>query len=569
VTTQQYPAGCSSSGTPCDANKLTATITVNVQSTFLRVLGFGNHTVTVSDTAFYLPPISLGQPGGQLGSTVDQLGTAGSYYFLRSEGYGNPRSEGDAFDPDNVQQSFSCNNSVTENTAGLGTSTDEHQISANNGTEVPNDESNPADPTLNDTPAPNTNMYGFRYYDALPKRGGYDFALDVPSGQHASPEVYNPSFAPDGGFNPYSNSSVANNMHEQDGSFSGNTYTDQYSAMEYTLFQVNDVFDHTQDTPLAQVVFDPLNITISSNAVSAITDVANGQTIPTTSSAFTYIVSNIYHAWVNVANPPVNSTKWTVNGTNYNIIHVIQSIGSGQVNGTGSVQEYRLRVDMLDYQGYRPVDDSSLGASPCSRAHKGYAVRLTQTVAGVDTLCSVCTVSGIDELAIYTPVQASNGGGFSIPVFNLPSDYKGTTVDFYVFDPGDLSSGTNLLSVIDPDTCATLTAPTVNIYDLGVQMSNAPSNRTLVNSLYGAGTQPSTTPPEAAVNTIVGGTNVFNGHWVLFQLPIPSNYAGGTGNCAGTGSYWALNYTVGNGGTATDTITMVVGYQGAPVHLLG
>ena len=136
VTVARYPAGCS--GSSCSANKLTVTVSAYVQPTFLRVLGFGAHAVVASDTAFYLPPISLGQPGAQLGSTEDQLGTAGNYYFLRSEGYGTDRGEGDAYDPNQVNANFTCQQGVTENSAPEGASTDVHTLSANLGTDVKN-----------------------------------------------------------------------------------------------------------------------------------------------------------------------------------------------------------------------------------------------------------------------------------------------------------------------------------------------------------------------------------------------------------------------------------------------
>jgi len=256
VTVSRYPVGCT--GSACSANKLNVTVTAYVQPTFLRVLGFGAHPVTASDTAFYLPPIALGQPGAQLGSTESALGTGGSYYFLRSEGYGNDRSEGDAYDPNNVNTTFTCTVGG-ETTAGYGTSTDVHTLSANLGSDV-------SDATLTGAGV-----------NVLPERGGYNFSVAVPSTVPAGyVQVYNPAFAPDNGFNP---SGGSYNMHEQDGSFSGNSYTDQYSAMEYTLFKVNDIFDHTKDTPISQVIVDPLNVTTSGGAVTSIVDVRNGKTL--------------------------------------------------------------------------------------------------------------------------------------------------------------------------------------------------------------------------------------------------------------------------------------------------
>ena len=219
VTVSRYPSGCGSISNPCADNKLQVQVTAYVQPTFLHVLGFTDHPVAAVDTAFYLPPISLGQPGAQLGSSEDQLGTASSYYFLRSEGYGNPRSEGDAYDPYNQNDHLHLPERRHHQPRGnSGNSTDVHALSENLGTDV--------------TSATMTGLS----YQALPSRGGYDFTLTVPSTvAAASARVYNPAFAPDGGYNPTSGNTY--NLHEQDGSFSGNTYTDQYSAMEYTHLQ--------------------------------------------------------------------------------------------------------------------------------------------------------------------------------------------------------------------------------------------------------------------------------------------------------------------------------------------
>jgi Flp pilus assembly protein TadG len=555
VTVARYPAGCGGSSNPCSANKLTVTVGAYVQPTFLRVLGFGSHKVVATDTAFYLPPISLGQPGAQLGSTESQLGTAGNYYFLRSEGYGTDRGEGDAYDPNQVNANFACQQGVTENSAPEGASTDVHALSANLGTDVP-------DATLTGAGV-----------NLLPERGGYNFAVAVPSTVPAGyVRVYNPAFAPDGGYNP---SGGSYNLHEQDGSFSGNSYTDQYSAMEYTVFQVNDIFDHSKDTPLSQVIVDPLNVTISGGAVVSFVDVRNGQTLlPTGSTAtvFNYVLNNIYHGWMDVGTPPSGSTQWVSGGTTYNVLHVVKSLSGGSL-APGS---YRLRVDMLDYQGLRPGEDT--GASPCSRAHKGYTVQLGVPNGGSYTECvdPACRVSALDELAVYTPIQSSGSSGFSLPLFNLPADYAGQTINFYIYDVGDVS-GNNQISILNPDQqscgvnpapCLFTSATGVPVYDLGYSLNTAPAASLLVNTADSCATptiQPSAT--QALVNTAVingcGGrstTDFFNARWLLFQLQIPSNYQ------AGNGGWWDLNYSV-TGGTATDTFTLVVNYASTPVHL--
>lgn len=547
VTVARYPVGCT--GSACSANKLNVTVTAYVQPTFLRVLGFTAHPVTASDTAFYLPPIALGQPGAQLGSTESALGTGGNYYFLRSEGYGNDRGEGDAYDPNNVATTFAtC--TTSEATAGYGTSTDVHALSANLGSDV-------TDGTLTGAGV-----------NLLPERGGYNFSIAVPATVPAGhAQVYNPAFAPDGGFNP---SGSSYNMHEQDTSFSGNSYTDQYSAMEYTLFKVNDIFDHTKDTPISQVIVDPLNVTITGSAVTSFVDVRNGQTLSAGSHAavFNYVLNNIYHGWMDVGTPPAASTQWTSGGTTYNVLHVAKSLAAGSL-APGS---YRLRVDMLDYQGLRPVDDA--GASRCSRAHKGYSLQLA-VAGGAQCADPGCQVSALDELAVYTPIT-SLGSGFSVPLFNLPNDYAGQTINFYIFDPGDVG-GSNQISILNPDTqsCSPNPAPClltatsgVPVFDLGISRNTTPTPSLQVNTVDSCASaliQPNTT--QALINTDETNScaghaspNIFNSHWLLFQLQIPSNYQ------AGNGGWWNLHYTVA--GTATDTFTVVVNYASTPVHLL-
>jgi hypothetical protein len=554
ITVSRYPAGCGAVGNPCADNKLQVQVQAYVQPTFLHVLGFSDHPVVASDTGFFLPPISLGQPGAQLGSTIDQLGTSGSYYFLRSEGYGNDRIEGDAYDPYTTNTSFSCTVG-SETTAGLGTSTDVHTLSGTTDVSAAAMSSASASP--------------------LPTRGGYNFSIAVPStipGGTGQAQIYNPAFAPDGGFNP---TGGAYNMHEQDTSFSGNTYTDQYSAMEYTLFKVNDRFDHSTDVPLSQIVVDPLNVTITGGAVSSFVDVRYpSQTLSAGSNAaaFNNVLTKIYHSWVDVGSPNTALTQWISGGTTYNVVHVIKALASPLAGATPAAS-YRLRVDMLDYNGLRPGDDA--GASQCSRAHKGYAAQLA-TSSG--TLCADanCQMSALDELSVYTPVIASAVTPFSIPLFNLPADYAGQTINFYVYDVGDVS-GTNSISIINPDTGAVFTTPSgVSVYDLGISRNaSLPGNLVQAATNNHGGTADSCASPAiqpngniATVNTypIAGGcagrnSTFFNGRWLLFQLQIPSTYAGGGGN------YWQMQYSL-TSGVASDTFTIAVNYANSPVHLL-
>ncbi|HEY0493715.1 MAG TPA: TadG family pilus assembly protein, partial [Candidatus Dormibacteraeota bacterium] len=144
-------------------NKLQVTVSRQVQVYFMQLLGFNSYLVSRNAIATYLPPISLGQPGGQLGSTTSQLGTNNNFYFMRTEGYNVDRSQGDAFTPDPAVEFGNQLNPA---------STDVHQISTAQGNE-------PADPSL-------------------PSRGGYNYLITIPpSGGRI--QLYNAVFGPDSG----------------------------------------------------------------------------------------------------------------------------------------------------------------------------------------------------------------------------------------------------------------------------------------------------------------------------------------------------------------------------------
>src|ERR1700682_5595511 len=133
-------------------NKLSVTVSRNAPVFFMQLFGITTYRVSRTAIATYLPPLSLGQPGTQVGSTTAQLGTGGNnYFFMRTEGYSTPRSQGDAFTPD---------------PAGSG---DVHAISRAQG-------SDPIGATL-------------------PDRGGYNYLINLPNGGFIN--VYNAMFAPD------------------------------------------------------------------------------------------------------------------------------------------------------------------------------------------------------------------------------------------------------------------------------------------------------------------------------------------------------------------------------------
>jgi hypothetical protein len=575
VTPSPYPPGCS--GTACDANKLTVTVTAWVPSTFMRIVGFGDHEIVSTETAYYLPQLTLGQPGGQLGTTVTGL-ASGSDYILRNEGWNTGRSEGDAYEP----------NPVDPNNTIMASTTDIHGLNAIDGTDF-------------------STISGF---NTVPSRGGYNYQIVVPGGT-ASPsvEVYNPAFAPDpcisGGIVCY---------HEDDSSDQAD-----YSVMEYTLFRVNDVYDHLADTPLVQVEVDPINATgcppinnpTNLNALptcAVATDARTGKSLTLTAAEF----GDIYHNWADLFEPSALSAAGIVQlvGGNW--------LTSGDVAAGAT---YRLRVDTLDAGGNIPSGNAAAGQTG---AHKGYAL---EVLTGA-TVCNTCSLGGIDELAVYTPITLSGTtAGFEIPLVDIPTDYAGLTVNFYVYDPGDLGTGftANDLSIIDPDTRLPA-APSpgqaaVPIYNLGTSLTmnspypippndnggvgdgsgerpvttsegtsgtDATLNTTWCNALNGGAGPNSSDTGDWNLNGGQSKNSCYNGEWLDYQVTIPSGYAGNSGQPGGPpctvpngtpgagapdpicGQFWGLEYAVTGtaGSSSNDTFTLAVSVNGSPTHLL-
>ncbi len=519
VTVFRVPKGCGS-GAPCLPNRLGVDVTTTVNNTFIRLLGFGpSHTVTQEATAEYLSTLTLGQPGAQIGSTQSQINASPQqgFYFLRTEGWGTPRTEGDAYTP---------------NPASNGPSTDLHTISGELGTEV---SSLPAGWTPFPQPSNTKDC------------GGYDFQIAVPTTETAGTvhlEVYNPGHFPDSG----------NTYKENDSTFNSGTAA-QYDTMVYTLFQENDRFDRTSDTPKTQLVVNPVNATNGNQAQwQDVTQSGTSLLKAATTAAF-------YQQWVDIGLGAYSDLE-SIAGNHLTSFHGTSSftLSPGQT--------YRLRVDT--YDGSKQGCSNSTNGTDSGGGHKGYAVRVTDQPDGNPSpVCAACTLGGLNELAFYTPLTASGSTTvFDVPMVNVPAVYAGQTINIYAYDPGDVS-GTNYIDIMDPcpsSPCpaspgSIATDPNIKVYDLGVNKATVPTSSLYPDSAHWP--SQGTGSVQARVLTHDGSGNPYNGHWLLFKVPVPTTYAPTTA----AQQYWSLQYEL-TGGTATDTLTMSVGFDGPPVHLV-
>lgn len=550
-------------------NKLSVTVSRYVPVFFMQLFGVTRYIVSRTAIATYLPPLSLGQPGTQTGSTTSQLGSGGNnYFFTRTEGWSTDRQQGDAFTPN-------------PGGGSLGVSTDVHAISRAQG----------SDPVG----------------ASLPDRGGYNYLVNLPNGGYI--EVYNAIFGPDnapsliGSAGPASESWASNAptgtthnicenhisnsakvldqcssgssyyLHEEDSmdfSSYGTTQKNLYSAMEYTVEKVNTPFIRASDSIVSQVIVYP----IDASGYWKTPANCNGQCKPAKNyNPINNLGSYITQTWDNAGNPTNMLTyhSW-VDLTNYlgatdgGTFQRLVTPSSGPLPaGT-----YRLRVDTLGFDGLNPPTN---GTSSGGQAHKGYAVKVEDQAGYGSGTCTGCTVGAWDDMALYTPISVPAGGHFDIPIFKVPPDYAGQTITLDVYDPGDISGGGNVdLFVLDnTGAIVTVTSPAaIRIWDIGLTRTNVGPPVPCTGT--GGLTNPPTpcvvstgSPQVATVRATSGGNTNYNGHWLRFEVPIPSSYAPGANS---NSWWWSLRYQISTNVTATDTITVAIGLKGNPAHLL-
>jgi hypothetical protein len=503
---------------PGHPNQLRVTVSRNAPVFFMQLFGFSTYRVARTAVAAYLPPISLGQPGSEIGSSLGELGRT-RFAFMREEGWATDRSQGDAYTPNPLG-------------GGYGASDDKHQISYSNGSEP--------------------------RYANLRDLGGYNYRIDIPTGgSGGTVQVYNAAFSPDGtggsaNFCDNNNKTVASRtcsvggnqwFHEDDGGpFDPNDAT-RYTAMRYTLFRVNNVFIRSTDQMISQMTVYPIdarNWSQPSNQYKVMGGPANGQTFSQLYTGTAPSNMLIYHNWVDVA---------TYAGSTDNQLVSLQTFANSYLIG-GVLQpgNYRLRVDALDNNG-NVTNGRQTG-------HKAYAVRAVNPNL---SSCGTCAVSAWDDMSFFTPFDAGPGGSFSMQLFRLTPDYAGLTVSVDLWDPGDIASSNGFVRININDPNGNNVFPGgVNVYNLGVQRSNLGSGNYAVIASAANG---NTAASFVAQDTSRGISA--NSEWIHVEIPVPGNY-----NPAPGADWWSMQYVTGSGTVAVDTVTVAVGLRGGPLHLL-
>jgi hypothetical protein len=504
-------------------NRLQVTVQRTAPVFFMVALGFRPYLVKKTAVAAYLPPISLGEPGSQVGTALGDLGRS-RFVFMRTESWGADRAFGDAYTP-----------SPFNPPASGGASDDVHQISYVNGTEL-------MDPSVAD-------------------RGGYNYRITIPAGQSGGVvQLYNAAYAPDG-FGAAANFCDNNNQnpalrtcstggiawyHEDDDI--DWTAPSNYPAMRYSLYRVNNLFIRSSDVLLSQMTVYPIdarNWSGRSNQYLIMGGANQGRTVTQRYSGGLPTNMLIYHNWIDVA---------TYNGSQDGGLVSLQQMGAFSTydqNGVLVPGVYRLRVDTMDNAGRSFTNLNTVGK-------KGYAVRAVNGDIN-RTNCTSCLVAAWDDMCLFVPFDAGSGGSFTMNLFRLTRDYAGLTVTVDLWDVGDLFSttGTVAINVLDPSAAVASSPLGINIYDLAEKRSN------LANRQYTVWASAASNRLASFVAQDTGSGQSAGNQWIHLEIPIPASYNPPPGQ-----DWWKLQYITGPGTVTYDTVTVAVGLKGGPVHLV-
>lgn len=158
-------------------------------------------------------------------------------------------------------------------------------------------------------------------------------------------------------------------------------------------------------------------------------------------------------------------------------------------------------------------------------------------------------IYGLGSMSIFANM---NSGVTNLYMAQIAAIHAGKTMEIRLFDPGD-ANGNAYMQFLMP-TATGYTAVPFRWYDAGTNDSN-------VSIPYPLPNQSTTTPNGPGIVTTSSGHRYFNGHWLVVDIPIPSDYT------APQNGWWKVAYTY-YGGAAHDRTTWKVTIRGNPVHLV-
>jgi hypothetical protein len=593
ITDYQVPGTCGEAGqSPCAPNecggvgqqscatdRLLVTVCEDVPSAFMVVLDVGAHEECQSDTAEYQSRVLMGEGTSQIGADLTTLGGPGGHVEPQMDGWDTDRSQGDALTPNPLDPSDATYSSDPN-------AEEEHDLNYDSWTDLPS----------YDFPLSQLGSASFPSGDVsgVAERGGYNYVISIPPGQSDIVQVYNPIDGPDGQAGSCAGQQLGTygvGMGEC-ADMTSLTTASQYSAVSYTLMSVPDLFDDSNDQTISQELVDPINAAGWASGdwqdVSCTTASLGCGTSGFTSH--TGGMPNLWHQWAPICG--YSPTALAKPGETKSLVVTAYGAGMSAANcvltnpstATGDAL-FRLRVDLLDYNGQDPESD---GLTSNSLAVKRYAVRV---VTSSGAACTGCTVQALDEMSAQLMGQ-NVGGSVTVPLLQIPPEWAGRDVWFEIFDPGaDSCSGSSAcssISVLQPNgttaalgnsgngTATMWVGPDERVgwsssgwYDVGYIEGTTPDSS---DCTPGAGDGPGA---PAVITTDCGPPNgvpynsgtgrLYTGTWVYVDLQVPTNYNPGP---SPSNWYWSLEWQASGVSTIQDGFTLWIDPWMDPVHVL-
>ncbi len=455
--------------------QVTVTLTANVFFLDYVIPNLSTATVSRSSIAEFLPPIQLGSRTAAFGDEADGV----QQFWATINGPSELKEQGDAYTP-------IWEEGPTDPINYPDASSSIYHLSRYPAQTCPTDCTNHqqwSSPIAN----PDQQPTGFTYADGSLTVPGYNYEIVVPPGVgNVQVQIFNPVFDPSASSTlpvPKAGGSCCMQTNNITGDSLGSACDDpafagspcktdkstEYMQMHYALYSAPLPFSRSADTLLAK--FSPASLDYYGDHCT---------------------LSGATPAWDPVNAYCLASPAYV---ENWYTLYTITSPGT-----------YRLVAAATGAYGFH-----------------NYGIRL------VDSSGSPATdgprIWGWGDMCVHFNLSSTT------QVFDLgeiPASYAGKTLNFSLFDPGE---GTTGIQILDPSGNAVVLPSWV---------------RTVTGS---------------------GGTEIdptggyYNGLWLHMPITIPSSY-----NPAPGSDWWQIKYS--SGGSTTDTTTISISLSGSPVHLI-
>jgi hypothetical protein len=163
-------------------------------------------------------------------------------------------------------------------------------------------------------------------------------------------------------------------------------------------------------------------------------------------------------------------------------------------------------------------------------------------------------IYGLGAMQAYVRLPGGQASEFYLA--QIEAVHAGKTMVISLWDPGDTGALSASLQILEPN--GTGFTPATFSYRGIRGNTNASSCDTL------SGTN------VTAVTTNTGGTSLYNGCWLVIEIPLPNSYNAPTDPVSGEPGWWKIRYTMGGAASnfSTDMTTWKVDIRGNPVHLV-